>query len=205
MTEKGFTVWLTGPPRSGKTTLAGLLAQALRELGRQVQVLDGDEVRKVLCADLGFSRQDRRANNLRTAYVASLLNDHGVCCLVAQIAPYAADRQEVRRRLADYVEVFMDCPLEQLINRDYKGIYAKALAGQLKGVTGVDDPYEPPLDPEVHCRTDRQSPQDSLAQVLEYLLRAGLLATAAPAGQEAAYTPEQEALIRRRLADLGYL
>lgn len=203
----GFTVWLSGPSASGKTTLAALLAEALAAAGMAVEVLDGGDVRRDFYPELGFSREDRRIATSRTAKLACLLNKHGVCCIVGHIAPYAADRLEARRMIGEYVEVYLDCPLEQLINRDQSGIYAKALAGEISGVTGFDDPYEPPEDPEVHCPTDRQTPKQSTAAILNYLLEAGLLEAAAPPDREdgPAYTPEQEAIIRQRLADLGYL
>lgn len=205
--KSGFTIWLTGPPAAGKTTLAGLLAEALEAVGTKVEIFDGDVVRRDFFPELGFSRDDRRAATMRTAKLARLLNKHGVCCIVAQIAPYSVDRLEYRRMLGEYIEVHMDCSLEQRINRDPKGLYAKALAGEVKGVTGFDDPYEAPEDPEVHCCTDRQTPKESAAAVISYLLEAGLLdasAESSPA-EDPAYTPEQEKIIRKRLADLGYI
>ena len=196
-----FTVWLTGPPAAGKTTLAALLAEALEAAGLEVQVLDSGRLRRDFFPGMGFSREERTLVTLRLARLAQMLNKHDVCCVVCQIAPYAADRLEARRMINEFIEVHLDCPLEQLVNRDQSGIYARALAGEAKGVSGVDDPYEAPEDPEVVCRTDRQTPRQSTAAVLNYLLEAGLLEGGVDPNQDdsPAYTPEQEAIIRKRL------
>ncbi len=207
--SQGFTVWLTGRPKAGKTTLGRLLCQALRHLGLSAEYLDGDELRRELSPELGFSPQDRRRQALRAAYVAGLLNRHGVCCVVGLISPQAATRREVRRRLGEFVEVHLDCPLEQAMNRDDSGLYQRALSGQVPLMTGLDDPYEAPSDPELCLPTHRQGPGESLAAMLDYLQQAGLLPaagqpTANPAPL-AAYSPEEESQIKRRLEALGYL
>ena len=203
-------MWLTGLPSAGKTTLGKMLVQALVRAGLKVHQFDGDEVRVGLCADLDFSRKGRHINNLRVAYVAGLLNRYGVCCVVSQIAPYEETRREVRTRIEEYVEVFVDCPLEQLINRDVKGLYKRALAGEIKNFTGVDDPYETPADPEVHLRTDRESPEESLKAIMKYLLQAGLFTglgadAACSEDTREAYTDEEEEMVKKRLQDLGYI
>ncbi|CAO0821904.1 Adenylyl-sulfate kinase [Desulfarculales bacterium] len=207
--NQGFTVWLTGRPKAGKTTLGRMLVAALAHRGLAVEYLDGDELRRELSPELGYSPQDRRRQALRAAYVAGLLNRQGVCCVVGLVSPQADTRREVRRRLGEFVEVYLACPLEQAINRDDSGLYQRALAGQVPRMTGLDDPYEPPLDPELCLPTHQQSPGESLAALLDYLRHAGLLsaAEAIPRTPEAltAYSPEEERQIKRRLEALGYL
>jgi adenylyl-sulfate kinase len=199
-----FTLWLTGRPRSGKTTLGRMLAAELALRCGQVRHLDGGELRSTLLADLGFTPDARRAAGLRLAWVARTLNEHGVACVVGQIAPYTALRDELRVALPGYVEAYLDCPLETAMNRDAEGLYARALAGELGPFTGLDDPYEEPLTPHLVLPTGRQSPAESLAQALAWLEAAGLLPPGAPGGP-GAYTPEEELIIEQRLKDLGYL
>lgn len=206
----GFTVWLTGRPRAGKTTLGRLLTAELMARGLMVEHLDGDQLRHDLSPDLGFSPAERHAHCLRAAYLAGLLNRHGVACVVGLVSPLAMSRREARRALGEFVEVHLDCPLEQAINRDRDGLYERALAGAIKDFTGLDAPYEEPVDPELRLPTHRQTPAQSLASVLDYLEAAGL---APPAGQSPAagpgdapaYTPEDERQVERRLKELGYL
>ncbi len=205
MTRPAFTVWITGLPCSGKTTVGKSLTQVLQQRGLPVQRLDGDEVRRELCSDLGFSRADRHTNNLRVAYVANLLNKWGVVSVVCQVTPYAETRAQLRRKITEFVEVFLDCPLEQLINRDVKGHYKKALAGEIKNFTGINDPYEPPEDPEVACNTDQLTVPQTVTKITDYLESAGLIGPAADHDQEEPYTSEQEAVVKKRLSDLGYL
>ena len=166
----GFTLWLTGLSGAGKTTLALGLRDALVARGYQVEVLDGDEVRKVLSAGLGFSKQDRDANVRRIGYVARLVSRNGVIAIAAAISPYREVRDEVRREHERaFVEIFVDCSLDALVQRDRKGLYAKALRGELQNLTGVSDPYEPPLDPEVIVHTDHEQVEESLAKILSFL------------------------------------
>lgn len=205
MTQPAFTIWITGLPCAGKTTVGKMLTQNLLERGLLVQRLDGDEVRRELCSDLGFSRADRHTNNLRVAYVAGLLNKWGVVSVVCQVTPYADTRSELRRKLPEFVEVFLDCPLEQLINRDVKGHYKKALAGEIKNFTGINDPYEPPEDPEVYCNTHQLTLAETVTKITGYLEEAGLIGPAAGGDAAEPYTSEQEAVVKKRLADLGYL
>lgn len=159
----GLTIWLTGLPSSGKTTLARGLGERLRQSGHRVEVLDGDVVRAHLANDLGFSREDRAENVRRVAFVADLLSRNGVMAVCALVSPYRRERDEVRL-LHDgrFREVHVATPVETCIERDVKGLYARQRAGTLHGLTGVDDPYEPPLNPEVVVPTHVQTVEESL-------------------------------------------
>ncbi len=166
----GFVVWFTGLPGAGKTTLAIAVENTLRARGlRFVQRLDGDVVRQDLTRDLGFSKQDRDENIRRVTFVAELLSKNGVATTCAFISPYRAARAEARRRCHNFIEVYVDCPLDTLIARDPKGLYRKALAGEITGFTGIDDPYEPPEHPEVVVHTDRETVTESTAKIISYL------------------------------------
>ncbi|WP_029215593.1 adenylyl-sulfate kinase [Kallotenue papyrolyticum] len=169
MSPSGLTIWLTGLSGAGKSTIAGLLAEALRARGRRVEILDGDVVRTHLSKGLGFSREDRDTNVLRIGWVCEVLTRHGVIAIAAVISPYRATRDEVRRRIGRFVEVFVDAPLEVCIERDVKGLYKKALAGEIAAFTGVSDPYEPPLAPELTLHTAQETPEQSVARILAYL------------------------------------
>jgi adenylylsulfate kinase len=167
---RGFTLWLTGLSGAGKTTLARGLRDALVSRGYRVEVLDGDEVRRTLSSGLGFSKEDRDVNVRRIGYVARLLSRNGVVAIVAAISPYRDVRDEVRRaHEATFVEVFVDCSLDELMRRDSKGLYRKALRGELQGLTGVSDPYEPPLEPELTVHTDRERVDELLTRTLSCL------------------------------------
>ncbi|WP_432057900.1 adenylyl-sulfate kinase [Streptomyces sp. bgisy022] len=174
----GATVWLTGLPSAGKTTIAHELAGRLRASGRRVEVLDGDEIREFLSAGLGFSREDRHTNVQRIGFVAGLLARNGVTVLVPVIAPYADSREAVRgRHAADgtpYVEVHVATPVEVCSVRDVKGLYARQAAGELSGLTGVDDPYEEPLAPDLRIESQHQTVQESAAAVHTLLSERGL-------------------------------
>jgi adenylyl-sulfate kinase len=156
--QQGFTVWFTGLSGSGKTTAAHLLEERLRKRGFKVEVLDGDVVRTHLSKGLGFSKEDRDENIRRIGFVCELLSRNGVVAIAAAISPYRSAREQVRARIPRFVEVHMDCPLEVLIERDVKGLYKKALAGQIEHFTGINDPYEPPLSAELTIHSDRESP-----------------------------------------------
>ena len=177
--RKGFTLWLTGLSGAGKTTLAGLLATELRARGARIEVLDGDEVRTNLSKGLGFSKEDRDTNIRRIGYVCRLLSRNGVGTVSAAISPYSAVRDEVRSAVeqdgAEFIEVFVKCPIAVLAERDVKGLYKKALAGELKGFTGVSDPYQEPLAPDVVVETDRESVEFSVSKILLELERRGLI------------------------------
>ncbi len=168
----GVTVWFTGLPSAGKTTIAGLVGRRLAEHGRRVELLDGDVVRAQLSRGLGFSKADRDENIRRIGYVAGLLTGHGVTVLVSAVSPYRAVRDEVRaavERVGGFVEVHVAADLATCRARDVKGLYARHARGELRGLTGVDDPYEPPLAPELALDTAAESPEESAARVLELL------------------------------------
>jgi adenylylsulfate kinase len=172
--QAGATVWLTGLPSAGKTTIANALADRLRTEGHRVQVLDGDEIRTYLTADLGFSKEDRQENVRRIGYVAELLARNGVKALVPVIAPYASSRDAVRTRHvasgACYLEVHVATPVEVCADRDVKGLYARQRAGEVSGLTGVDDPYEPPARPDLRLHTHEQSVEESADAVYSVLV-----------------------------------
>lgn len=171
MPSEGFILWLTGLPGAGKTTLARQIAPILRERGCRVEVLDGEEVRGNLCSGLGFSREDRDTNVRRLGHVANLLARNGCVAVVAAISPYAAARREVRKRSQTaFVEVFVHAPLETVLERDPKGLYRKARAGELESFTGVDDPYEAPEHAEVLVDTSRGSIESAVQKILTYLV-----------------------------------
>jgi adenylylsulfate kinase len=175
----GATVWLTGLPSAGKTTIATALAEQLAARGRRVEVLDGDEIRTFLSAGLGFSRADRDQNVQRIGFVAELLASHGVIVLVPVIAPYADSRAAVRERHqaagTGYLEVHVATPVEVCSQRDVKGLYARQAAGEISGLTGVDDPYEAPAEPDLRIETHRQDVEESTAALSALLSERGLL------------------------------
>ena len=170
---KGFTVWFTGLSGAGKTTLAQTLVPELRARGLNVEVLDGDEVRTNLSQGLGFTKEDRDTNIRRIGYVSRLLARNGVAVISAAISPYREIRDEVRQSIEaegiEFIEVHVKCPLEVLTERDVKGLYQKALAGEIKEFTGVSDPYEEPLHPEVVVQTDHESIPISARKILDQL------------------------------------
>ncbi|MEU8934914.1 adenylyl-sulfate kinase [Streptomyces sp. NPDC048409] len=175
---QGATVWLTGLPSAGKTTIARLLGDRLKAQGHRVEVLDGDEIRRFLSAGLGFSREDRNTNVQRIGLVSEVLARNGVLSVVPVIAPYADSREAVRVRHeksgTPYLEVHVATPVEVCGERDVKGLYARQAAGELTGLTGVDDPYEPPADPALVLRTEDQTPQESADAVHALLVERGL-------------------------------
>jgi adenylylsulfate kinase len=166
MTEGGVTVWLTGLPGAGKTTIARRLERVLRDRGLKVEVLDGDIIRTNLSKGLGYSKEDRDTNIRRIGFVCKLLARNGVVAIVAAVSPYRAARDEVRADNGDFVEVYLKCSLEVLQERDPKGLYARALRGEIPNFTGVSDPYEEPLRPEVVLETGNETEDESLAKVL---------------------------------------
>jgi adenylyl-sulfate kinase len=177
-THRGFTLWLTGMSGAGKTTLADQVRRELTGLGLKVEVLDGDEVRANLSRGLGYSKEDRDANVRRIGYVARLLSRNGVVAVVAAISPYREVRDEVRKaHEAPFVEVFVDCPIAELVRRDAKGLYARALRGEVQHFTGVSDAYEPPVAADVHVHTDREPVEQSLAMIVTALRRQGLVSS----------------------------
>lgn len=175
MGRRGVTVWFTGLSGAGKTTLSCGVAQQLQALGLPVEVLDGDLVRQHLSKELDFSRADRDENVRRIGFVAEMLTRHGVIVLVSAISPYRATRQEVRQQIGNFIEVFVDAPLEVCEQRDVKGLYRKARAGLIRHFTGIDDPYEPPEYPEVVCKTAEQSISECIDLVMQSLRSHGYL------------------------------
>jgi adenylyl-sulfate kinase len=173
--SEGFTLWFTGLSGAGKSTLAEMVAKELRRRGYRVEVLDGDEVRTNLSKGLGFSKEDRDTNIRRIGYVCRLLARNGVIAIAAAISPYREVRDEVRSQHDRFFEAYVECPLETLVERDVKGLYKKALAGELKGFTGVSDPYEPPLNPELIVTTSREEPEQSLSRLLSTLEERGFI------------------------------
>jgi adenylyl-sulfate kinase len=179
--RRGFTVWLTGLPCAGKTTLARLLTEELERRGIEAELLDGDLARRKLSKGLGFSREDRDENIRRLGFVCSLLSKHGVAAIAAAISPYRAARDELRAVIPNFVEVFVKASVETCIARDVKGLYQKALAGEIRNFTGVDDPYEPPAAPEVVVETDA-APAEACAGRILVELESLELIPRAPAG-----------------------
>ena len=171
----GFVLWMTGLSGAGKTTIALILVDELHKRGVKIERLDGDVVRESLTRDLGFSKEDRDKNIERVAFVAKLLSRNGVGCVCSFISPYQAQRNMVRSQTTNFLEVFIDAPLEVVMQRDVKGLYQKAIAGQIPNFTGISDPFEAPSQPDIHIRTDRQTPAESAADILAHLEQAGLI------------------------------
>lgn len=205
----GFTIWFTGLSGSGKSTISAILTQELRDRGLKVEVLDGDVVRTHLSKGLGFSKEDRDTNIRRIGWVCEVLTRNDVVSIAAAISPYRAVREEVREQIGRFVEVYMDCSIETLAERDVKGLYRKALNGEIGNFTGVSDPYEPPRHPEVVCYSDgRETPEQSAAKVIAKLEQLGYLERPVliPVGDDAlVYTEDEEEEVTARLRDLGYL
>jgi adenylylsulfate kinase len=172
---EGYVLWFTGLSGAGKSTVAALVEAELRSRSAAVERLDGDEVREHLSKGLGFSREDRDTNIRRIGYVAGLLSRHGVGVITAAISPYVATRAEARLMGTNFTEIFVDAPLEACIERDVKGLYERALAGEIANFTGVSDPYEAPTDPELHLRTTEETPEESAARVVAYVEQRGWL------------------------------
>lgn len=170
----GFTIWFTGLSGSGKSTIAHLLERELRDRGHKVEVLDGDNVRQHLSKGLGFSKEDRDTNILRIGWVCEILSRNDVVAIGSAISPYREIRDQIRGNIGRFVEVYIEAPLEVLADRDVKGLYRKAMAGEIQNFTGVNDPYEAPLHPEVVCHTDgSETPEESAAKVLAKLEELG--------------------------------
>ncbi|MFO7321183.1 MAG: adenylyl-sulfate kinase [Chloroflexota bacterium] len=179
----GFVLWFTGLSGAGKTTISQALEAILRERGVRVERLDGDTVRQHLTKDLGFSKADRDTNIERVTFVAKLLSRNNVGVLAAFISPYRYMRDRVRTETTNFIEVYVDAPLETCIRRDVKGMYAQALAGKIENFTGINDPYEPPEKPDIHLRTDRETLEESVAKVLEYLEQRALIPVDEPSAR----------------------
>jgi adenylylsulfate kinase len=177
MKQRGVTIWFTGLSGAGKTTITQALAEKLRENGCSIEVLDGDVVRTNLTKGLGFSKEDRDENIRRIGFVSGLLTRHGVIVLVSAISPYREIREEVKHKIGDFLEVFVNAPLSVCESRDVKGLYKRARAGEIKSFTGIDDPYEAPLNPDIECRTDLEELEESMAKVWNKLEELGYIST----------------------------
>ncbi len=200
MSDKGFTLWFTGLSGAGKTTLAHIVETELRRRGSKFEILDGDVVRTNLSKGLGFSKEDRDTNIRRIGFVCHLLSRNGVAAISAAISPYREVRDEVRKMIGDFVEVYVHCPLEVCAERDVKGLYAKAMAGQIPGFTGVSDPYEAPLNPEVMVDSSKETPEESAKKIIHKLEEMGYV----PKPADEVYSEEEEEEVKRRLEELGY-
>lgn len=173
--QPGFVLWMTGLSGAGKTTIALILVEELKRRGLKVERLDGDVVRESLTRDLGFTKEDRDKNIERVMFVAKLLSRNGVACVCSFISPYQAVRDKVRAETTNFIEVFVDAPLEVVKERDVKGLYEKAIAGEIPNFTGISDPFEAPQNPEIHVRTDEQTPEESAQFMLDYLEEQGYI------------------------------
>jgi len=200
--QKGVTVWFTGMSGAGKTALAIPLEAELRKRGLKVERLDGDIVRQSLTRDLGFSKEDRDKNIERVTFVAKLLTRNGVAVLCSFISPYRAVRAQVKEEVGNFVEVYCYASMETLIERDVKGLYKKALAGEIENFTGVSDPYEAPENPDVLIDSGAETIEESLGKIVRKLEQLGYVP---PAEDAEPYTAEEEAEVEARLAALGYL
>lgn len=199
--SSGFVIWLTGLSGSGKSTIAGKLAPALLSRGMQVEVLDGDEVRENLSKGLGFSREDRDINVLRIGYVAKLLARNNVAVIVAAISPYRETRSLAGKGIENFFEAFVNCSVEECSKRDVKGLYRKANNGEIPKFTGVSDPYEAPENPAIRLNTSEETIEQSVEKILDLLESRELLNN----GKNSGYSPQEEAEIKSRLGDLGYM
>jgi len=175
MEHKGFTLWFTGLSGSGKSTVAHIIEKRLRDSGGKVEVLDGDVVRTNLSKGLGFSKEDRDTNIRRIGFVCKLLSRNGAIAISAAISPYKAIRDELRNEIDNFIEVYAECELDKLIERDVKGLYKKALAGEIKNFTGISDPYEAPENPEITFNSGEETPEESAEKVWARLKDLGLI------------------------------
>jgi len=200
--KRGFTLWFTGLPCSGKTTVAVVVEKELRDRGLNVESLDGDEVRQHLSKDLGFSKKDRDTHIRRMGFIAKLLSRNDVATLGAFVSPYREVRDYLRSEIENFVEVYVKCSVETCIERDVKGMYKKALAGEIKNFTGISDPYEEPLNPEIVVETDKETVAESVEKVLKELENLKYIPSSS---ESVTYTTEDEEKIKKRLKSLGYL
>ena len=175
--QKGFVVWMTGLSGSGKTTIALILVDKLQARGLKIERLDGDVVRQSLTRDLGFTKEDRDKNIERVTFVAKLLSRNGIGCICSFISPYQAVRDNVRAETTNFLEVFVDASLDAVIDRDVKGLYKKALAGEIPNFTGISDPFEAPVNPDIHVHTDVETPEESAQIIIDKLKNLGLIPT----------------------------
>lgn len=198
--NKGATVWLTGLPSSGKSAIAAEVYHKLLDRGVAIELLDGAQVRESLSKGLGFSREDREANVRRIGYVAKLLSRNGVIAICAAVSPYRATRDEVRANVTNFIEVYVECPVEVAERRDTENRYARARRGEIEEFTGISAPYEAPKRAEVHIRSDLESIESAATKVVRTLEMLGIIPRS-----ESDQWAQQEEEIRRRLAGLGYI
>jgi adenylylsulfate kinase len=173
--HNGFVLWFTGLSGSGKSELATRVATKLKEMNRKVEILDGDVVRQSLTKDLGFTEADRKTNLERVTFVAKLLSRNDIATLVSFISPYIASREAARKKTTNFIEVFVKCPVEVCIERDVKGLYKKAINGEIENFTGISHPYEDPLNPEIIVETDKETPEESVLKIIDFLINNGFL------------------------------
>ncbi|WP_287128048.1 adenylyl-sulfate kinase [Candidatus Cyanaurora vandensis] len=177
--QKGVTIWLTGLSGAGKSTIAEELEPRLRRMGLELEPLDGDVIRTNLSQGLTFSRTDRDVNVRRIGFVCELLTRHGVIVITSAISPYRAVRTELKERIGNFIEVYVSCPIEECINRDVKGLYKRAIAGEIPQFTGISDPYEEPLNPDIVCHTHLETLDESVSKIVDYLVIKGYIAPVA--------------------------
>ena len=200
--KQGTTLWMTGLSGAGKTTIANLLAEKLIRRGEKVEILDGDVIRTNLSKGLGFSKEDRETNLMRIGFVCRLLSRNGAIAIAAAISPYDYIRKNLRKEDENFVEVYVNAPIEKCIERDVKGLYKKALAGEIKQFTGIDDPYEAPEDAEIEVHTDKETVEESVEFILRRMEELGRIE---PDRSDEGYSSEEEAFIQKRLEALGYI
>ena len=200
--KQGTTLWMTGLSGAGKTTIANLLAETLIRRGEKVEILDGDVVRTNLSKGLGFSKEDRETNLMRIGFVCRLLSRNGAIAIAAAISPYDYIRKNLRKDDENFVEVYVNAPIEKCIERDVKGLYKKALAGEIKQFTGIDDPYEAPEDAEIEVHTDKETVEESVEFILRRMEELGRIKADR---SDEGYSSEEEAFIQKRLEALGYI
>ncbi|MCH8300872.1 MAG: adenylyl-sulfate kinase [Candidatus Marinimicrobia bacterium] len=200
--KQGTTLWMTGLSGAGKTTIANLLAEKLIRRGEKVEILDGDVIRTNLSKGLGFSKEDRETNLMRIGFVCRLLSRNGAIAIAAAISPYDYIRKNLRKEDENFIEVYVNAPIEKCIERDVKGLYKKALAGEIKQFTGIDDPYEAPEDAEIEVHTDKETVEESVEFILRRMEELGRIE---PDRSDEGYSSEEEAFIQKRLEALGYI
>ena len=200
--KSGTTLWMTGFSGAGKTTIANALAEILIRRGEKVEIMDGDIVRTNLSKGLGFSKEDRETNLMRIGFVCRLLSRNGVIAIAAAISPYDYIRKNLRKEDENFIEVFVNAPIEKCIKRDEKGVYKKALAGEIKQFTGIDDPYEAPEDEEIEVHTDKETVEESVGIIIKRLEELGRIGFG---DSSEGYTAEEEEFIQKRLEALGYI
>ena len=198
----GCTLWFTGLSGSGKTTISKLVEAELRRRGRKVESLDGDVVRTNLSKGLGFSKEDRDTNIKRIAFVCDLLSRNDVVAIAAAISPYREVRDYARAQIENFVEIFVDCPIDVCIERDTKGLYKKAIAGEIANFTGISDPYEEPLSAELVIKSSEETPEESAGKVIARLKELNHIE---PMALDDVYSEQEKEELSKRLTDLGYI